>query len=437
MALVKDVLNKKAQVFADQNSSLFEAFPANIKENAEKWADAIDTYANTVTPVSTTSVVARKALLDTMNNVKQTPPEGSSPLPFTIYYRSPEIRLRVFNTYLRDVVGYKSNPNLDKSSIFTILNNIRNTYNKLKPIQAVTDEDIFYNQKRFNQIFAKDISEKRQFKFLPDGVTIDSKGLPYLYKYIPLDKNGVIIELQVDGIIGDDTIRYYPTEEFRIYEGENKEWESVYSQIKYITQPSTAGGVYIAVPELINSHYNIRSVAQRREPSIFKKDFIDKKISPDYTKVMIEKTQAQSDGNIFDKTPIAVTVADFKKVYEANHSTCDPFWLNNGIKDLNGYVSFLKAKKTDFKAKPAAEKNALTALEQGITAYATALAIGMNPTFTAAPSTTPLSFQSVIAKGKAGGSNKNCLDLMVDLIDKYFKGGIATNNSSGATSPWS
>lgn len=437
MALSKDILNSKIQVFADQKSPLFESFPSSIKDNAEKWADAIDSYASLVTPISTTSIVARKALYDVMNNLVEPPFENPNPFPFTIYYRSPEIRLRVFNTYLRNTVGYKSNPALDKSSVFTILKNIRNTYNKLRPIQAVTDEDIEYNQRRFNQIFAKDIENKRSFKLLSDGVTIDSSGLPYLYKSIPLNKDGVIIKLQEDQIIGDDTIRYFPVEEFRIYEGENPEWERVYSKIPFITQPSTTGGVAIAQPQLIRNHYNIQSFAQRLDPNLFRKNFIDKKLSNDYTKIMIEKTQAQSDGNIFDKTPIVSKVSDFQKVFEANHSTCDPTWLNNRITNLTEYAAFLKSKKVNFSTKPLVQKNALTALENGITAYATALAIGMNPTFTAAPSSNPISFQTVVAKGMAGGSNKECLDLMVDLIHAYFKTGTATNNSSGATILWS
>jgi hypothetical protein len=440
MALIKTILSQKAQVFADQGSPLFEGFPGSIKDNADKWAGAIDSYANSiesfVTPLSLSGVIAKKVLLDIMNNVTEPPQENPNPFPFTIYYRSPEIRMRVFNSYLRDVVGYKSNPLLDKSEIFTILNNIRVTYNKLKPTLALTEDDIRYNQKRFNQIFEKDISNSRRFKLLPDGVTIDSKGLPYLYKFIPLDKDGIIIELQVDGIIGDDTIRYYPIEEFRIYEGENPGWELVYSKLKYITQPSTAGGVYIAYPQLIGNHYHIRDVIQHKEPGIFKKDFIDKKLSPDYINNMIDKTQAQYDGNIFDKTPVVSTVNDFKKVFELNHSTCDQIWLKNNIKTLTDYSSFLKSKKITFNTKPTVEKNALSALETGITAYATALGLGMNPSFTGAPSSSPLSFKSVISKGKSGGSNKECLDLMINLIDTYFKGGIATNNSTGASIPW-
>lgn len=437
MALVKEILTQKTQVFADQKSPLFEGFPLSIKENAEKWADAIDSYASLVIPVSTTNTIAKKALYDMMNNITEPPSEEPNPFPFTIYYKSPESRLRAFNTYLRDTVGYKSNPALDKSSIFNILNSIRDTYNKLKPILAVSENDIKYNQRRFNQIFAKDIENKRQFPLLSDGVTINSKGLPYLYKFIPLNKEGVIVALQEDGIIGDDTIRYYPIEEFRIYEGENAEWERVYSKIDFITQPSVNGAVALSKPQLIKNHYNIQSFAQRMEPSFFKKNFIDKKLSNDYAKIMIEKTQAQTDGNIFDKTPIVSKVSDFQKTYELNHSTCDQIWLDNKIKTLSDYSIFLKSKKASFTTKPPIQKNALTALENGITAYATALAIGMNPTFTGAPSPNPISFQAVIAKGSAGGSNKECLDLMVNLINSYFKTGIATNNSSGATSTWS
>jgi len=73
MALVKEILTQKTQVFADQKSPLFEGFPLSIKENAEKWADAIDSYASLVIPVSTTNTIAKKALYDLLSTVISEP----------------------------------------------------------------------------------------------------------------------------------------------------------------------------------------------------------------------------------------------------------------------------------------------------------------------------------------------------------------------------
>lgn len=435
MPLIKSVLKQKLQVFANQNHSTFEGFPVNSKDNAEKWADAIDFYAGVnVIPLSTTSLVARKALIDIVTEVSEPISEISSAIPFTIYYKSPEARMRRFNQYLTDVVGYKSNPSLDKSVVFKKLDQIRETYNKARPALALTKEDIFYNQKRFNQIFKTDIDEKRQFKLLSDGVTIDSKGLPYKYKYIPLNPEGVIIPLQEDGIIGDDTIRYLPIVNFTVYEKDkNTKWNSIYAQLPYITQPSETGEVWMGVPQKEDSgDYNINN--QSIAAGVFKKKFIDTKIARDFTKLKIEKTQSELDTGIFETSNS--TVAAFIKIFETNHASCNYTWLDNKITTLDQYITYLKSKKTEFLTLPSAKKSALSGLENGIKAYTAALAIGMNPAFTGAPSTNQLTFETVIAKGKAGGSNAECLDIMCNLIDVYFKTGTATNNSSGATSTW-
>lgn len=435
MPLIKSVLKQKLQVFANQNHSTFEGFPTNSKDNAEKWADAIDFYAGiNVIPLSTTSLVARKALVDIMTEVSEPISEISSATPFTIYYKSPETRMRRFVEYLTNVVGYKSNPLLDSSQSYTRLAKIRDTYNKQRPSISLSDTDLVYNQRRFNQIFAKDILEKRRFKLLPDGVTIDPSNLPYIYRKIPVNKEGIIIELQPDGLVGDDTIRYWPIVSVVINQKEkNKEWNSIYAQLPYIAQPSEAGEVWVGKPKKLDSgDWNINN--QVMTPGSFKKEFIDTKICRDYTKSIIEKTQSELDKGIFDSSNRKVI--DFVQVFEKNHSTCDDMWLNNKITTLDQYITYLKSKKVEFLTLPSAKKSALSGLENGIRAYAAALAVGMNPAFTGAPSTNQLTFETVIAKGKAGGSNAECLDIMCNLIDIYFKTGTATNNSSGATSTW-
>ncbi len=438
MPLVKDILNQKVKTFSDQSSSLFEGFPINIKENAEKWADAIDLYANSilssVIPTSTTGSIAKKALLDILNGVSEPVEEVIQSLPFTIYYRCPEIKMILFIDHLRKI-GYKSTPNLDKSNNFKILRGIQKTYNQARPVFALSEEDIFYNQARFNQVYEVEINERKHFTLLPDGVTVDSSNLARKYKDIPVNQEGIIIPLQVDGIIGDDTIRYKPAPpQFFIYEANSDEkWNRTYSKIPFFLQPSTAGEIWIDEP-VKNSNGDYITRQQKVSSSYFKKKYIDTKLSKDYSKFIIDKTQAETDGGLFENRKDSVI--GFTQAFEANHSTCDRIWINNSIKTITEYDVFLKSKKKEFKAKLPVEKNVLTALENGINAYAISLAVGMNPTFTAAASVIPLSFQSVIAKGKSGGSNKDCVDLMINLIDTYFKSGIATNNSSGSTISW-
>lgn len=434
MALIKQILKQKIQEFGDQLSPLFQGFPSNLVDNADKWGDAIDTYASVVTPISTNNVLAKKALIDIMKGVLDPVDELVSPFPFTIYYKSPETRMYQFNKYLTKDVGYKSNPTLDKSEVFQRLNRIRETYNKLYPVLALTVEDIFYNQRRFNQIYKNDIDNGRKFKLLQDGVTIDSKGLPSKYSHIPVNNEGVIIPLQEDGIIGDDTIRYWPIVSFAIYElDKNPKWNAAYSKIPFITQPGSSGDVWLGVPKLMSTgDYDIRN--EQVSNLFFRKNFIDKGLSKDYTKIMIDKSQFDLDGGLGNDNS---TFTSFKDVYEANHSTCDQFWLINKITTIEQYVTLLISKRIVFDANPKVKKNGITALENGIMAYAQLLAVGMTPNYTAAPSVLPLSFNSAKAKGMAGGSNNQCITTMSNIIDSYFRAGIATDNSSGVTIPWS
>lgn len=71
-----------------------------------------------------------------------------------------------------------------------------------------------------------------------------------------------------------------------------------------------------------------------------------------------------------------------------------------------------------------------------LTAYALELGLGMQPTFTAIPPPTPIILAPVFSLGFAGGSAKQCAELMSSTIDTWFKTGIAINNSSGATVQW-
>lgn len=430
MPLIKNKLKEKISIFADQLHPLFEGIPQSINDNAEKWAEAIDTYASSVIPQSTNNVLAKQAFIKVMKDLSEPVIEDKDALPFTIYYKSPETRMYRFNKYLRDEAKYKSNPSLDKTEVFTRLNKIRSEYNKLYPIIALTEDDIRYNQARFNQIYATEIAEGKIISLQDDGVTTRSANRKYLY--IPVDKNGQIIKLQEDGIIGDDTIRYLPIIEFTVYEeNESIKWNRTYANIKFITQPSTSGEVFINIPfKDTNGDWNVQN---RTSNTLFKTEIIDKGLSKDFTKIQIEKTQSQIDGGLFSSVSLMST---FISEFEKNHATCDLFWIKNRIATMDQLIAFKKLAFQTYKATPKNKKDGVMSLENAIIAYATSLAIGMNPLFTASPRTIPIDLSPVAVKGLAGASNSSCISTIVDLIDAYFKGGTATNNSSGLTTTW-
>lgn len=430
MPLIKDVLKNKIEIFANQLSPLFQGFPNSIKENSEKWADAIDFYANSVVPISSNSIEAKKIMLNIMKGLADPVSEIELPLPFTMYYFSPEKRMNMFNRYLVDTINYKPDPILDRSIVFEKLNRIRETYNKQKPYVALSVDDIFYNQKRFNQIYKDDILNKRKFPLKSDGVTVNINVNGGIYNHIPVNKDGIIVPLQEDGIIGDDTIRYWPTVAFALYqEDQSKKWDNIYSKIPFITQPNINGDIVIRKILLDNQpHYTQFSISNYN----FKKDFIDKGLSKDYTSIILDQTQSDIDKKSFGRKD---NTAYYITEYEKNHISCDPFWIKNKIFTLTEYMSFLKLKKIEYEAKPEIQKNGIKTLENAIIAYAQQLAIGMAPNFTGAQNSI-LSFQSVLDKGLNNGSNEQCVSILVSTIHNYFKSGIATNNSTGVTTSW-
>lgn len=433
MALIKSNLKSSIQVFSDQISTLFTGFPQSVTENAEKWANAVDAYAKLVVPISTTSVAARSAFLAIMNGLADPVAETSLIAPYTLYYKSPETKLLLFNRYLTTVLKYRPNPLLDKTAIFKKLSDIRSVYNQLYPTLSLSIEDIRYNQCRFNEIYATEIAEKKKFSLQEDGVSIDTQGLPSKYNHIPVNRDGIIIALQEDGIIGDDTIRYWPQILFSLrQETGNKAWNTKYATIPYITQPSTSGEVWVSVPKLNkNGDYIVNR--ERVSNAVFRRNFIDKGLAPDYTKIPIDKSQFQIDGGL---TPNNITVQQFMTEFEANHSRCDIVWVANNIKTIKEYNIFLALKSKLYKAKPEVQKDGIVTLNNAIVVYAQQLAIGMAPTFTAAQGVVPIDLSPVKALGASGATNSQCIDLMVNIIDAYFKTGIAINNSSGVSTPW-
>lgn len=71
------------------------------------------------------------------------------------------------------------------------------------------------------------------------------------------------------------------------------------------------------------------------------------------------------------------------------------------------------------------------------TAYGSALASGMSPAFIGTPPPNPPIFTSVQAAAVAGANQTQCLDLIVDIIDIWFKSGTATPSGGGSTINWS
>lgn len=81
----------------------------------------------------------------------------------------------------------------------------------------------------------------------------------------------------------------------------------------------------------------------------------------------------------------------------------------------------------------------LTTFCAGILAYATSLGLGMQPTFTATPPPAPLEplLTPVMASGFAGASASVIATQMATIIDGWYKTGIAVNNSTSVSVPWS
>lgn len=61
MALSKSILKTSLQTFCDEGSVNFVSFPGSFGEAATMWANAFDTYAKMVTPMSSTSQAAKTA----------------------------------------------------------------------------------------------------------------------------------------------------------------------------------------------------------------------------------------------------------------------------------------------------------------------------------------------------------------------------------------
>jgi hypothetical protein len=80
--------------------------------------------------------------------------------------------------------------------------------------------------------------------------------------------------------------------------------------------------------------------------------------------------------------------------------------------------------------------NGPVVLPQCFAAYAAALALGMQPTFTGTPPVGTPILAPVPPVGLAGGTAAECIDMIVTIVHNWMLTGVAVNNSSAATVTW-
>lgn len=76
MPLVLTTIQNELTKFMDNQSPAFVGYPSSVSDVANAWADAVDTYASVVVPISTTSSAARTAFYSTMLGMNTTAMNG-------------------------------------------------------------------------------------------------------------------------------------------------------------------------------------------------------------------------------------------------------------------------------------------------------------------------------------------------------------------------
>ena len=119
---------------------------------------------------------------------------------------------------------------------------------------------------------------------------------------------------------------------------------------------------------------------------------------------------------------------------------------------INTYASSIVPPSTSLSAAQAAlQGNLMTvgpppgmlfpvAITTGMAAYAAALVPGMLPAFTATPPPAPIGpliSAAVMPLGMGGAPASTCVTALASVIDGWFRTGLAVNNTSGVTIPWS
>ena len=75
--LTPSILTNELSKFIDQESIVFESFPANSIDVANRWSNAFDIYAKQVIPISTTSDAAKTQMYQTLLALNNTPTGAS------------------------------------------------------------------------------------------------------------------------------------------------------------------------------------------------------------------------------------------------------------------------------------------------------------------------------------------------------------------------
>ena len=81
-------------------------------------------------------------------------------------------------------------------------------------------------------------------------------------------------------------------------------------------------------------------------------------------------------------------------------------------------------------------QNGLSQLISLLSAYMSALSLGMQPAFTGTPPAIPINIAAVSVLGLGGSSGELTSKSLANIIHAWVKTGLATNNSSGATINW-
>lgn len=72
MPLIQNLLKQQLSSICDESSPLFTEFPSSWEEAGMRWANALNTYASTVIPASTTSPLAIQTFITTWLPLRET-----------------------------------------------------------------------------------------------------------------------------------------------------------------------------------------------------------------------------------------------------------------------------------------------------------------------------------------------------------------------------
>ena len=414
MPLFKNLLSDSISSFSDKDFIAFNSFPNNTPEVANLFADALEKYAINITPPSLTILQAKAAFIVSMNSLEQPYSQREFQKPFTVGFIAHEAKFNLFINYIKNKSGYKSDPKLDTLANQAILNKIRIGYNQLYPNFALTEDIIKYCQGLANELY---------------------------YKKLLSSKNQRL--LQVDGIIGDETIDISFTDSYNIAPKISLDADSRNAHViqfkkdynkKVFIQPIVWGN-------LIVDYYEDGRIKSTLTAAEFYNKWVKIGLYEDSTIIPIDKTQSDSP-NIDYSLLISPNISYSKPFlfylneYERRHKLYDPIWKLSNINSAIELSIFSNLKKSIYTKKPSINKDGLSLLAKSINIFATQLALGMNPTFTGVPPTVPLILDPVKLKGLSGGISSDCVRILVDLINSWFISGTAINNQSGATITW-